>query len=168
VAATLTAWSLIFTLIGTVGAIGVLASPLIAVMVGVIYGISKVMRPYIQTAKTAYANKDALTNGTKLIGDAIEGIGQLMTKVGVLFGNPLSMIAMTMGLAGLAEISAGILSLSLVIKSFAYISQTLLKNNIDLKRVQEVADIFTADKGLVWAIEDIIERMTDVSSSFCC
>ena len=82
-----------------------------------------------------------------------------MTKVGDLFGNPLSMI---MGLAGLAEISVGILSLSLVIKSFAYISQTLLKNNIDLKRVQEVADIFTADKGLVWAIEDIIERMTDV------
>ena len=162
IAATLTAWGVIFGAMALLTVPVTLATPAIAITETALYGLTKIFPPYIKAAKMAYDNKDALLNGSKLMGQVIEDMGWLMGKIGLIFGNPLGAVAITLGLAAVGEIAVAMRSLNWVIASFASITRNLEKNGLDLEKIKDITNRFVADGGLVDAITDIVSRMSDV------
>lgn len=162
IAATITAWGVIFGAMALLTLPVTLATPAIAITETALYGITKIFPPYIKAAKMANDNRDALINGSKLMGQVIEDMGWLMGKIGLIFGNPLGAVAITLGLAAVGEIAVAMRSLNWVIASFASITRNLDKNGLDLEKIKEVTNKFVADGGLVDAITNIVSRMSDV------
>ena len=161
-AATLTAWGVIMTVIGAMSITAAVLSPILALQIHNIESITEMMIPYIDLVKNVHNNRKVLVEGTGLLGRTLEDIGFILGKVGVIFGNPIGAAAMLAGMAAVAEISVSMQSLRLAVISFAAISDTMTKYGLDRKRIGDVRSLFISKGGLADTIRDIVEKMGDV------
>ena len=167
IAATITAWGLIFTAIGALvfgPQVLVLAAGagVVTGISAVLFAISKLLPSYIKTARLVHDNYAII----KSAGDKLPGIfgqiGKMMAKIGLIYGNPISMIAIGMGGAAVAAIAASIWEISKVMNPFITLMKRVADNNITNESIKTFTALFVGKNSVADAIEKIVKNMADV------
>lgn len=168
IAATITAWGLIMTGIGALifgpqAALLAMGAAAITGIAAVLHGIGQFLPKYVKTAKLAVENAATMKKAGIIIPLIIGGVGAALAAIGVLYGNPLAMIAMGAGGAAILVISKAINQLWRVIVPLAKTMKVINDNKITMASLTKFRQLFLNKGGIADTIEDIVERMSDLS-----
>ena len=130
----------------------------------VLFAIGELFPSYISTAKLIHDNYAIL----KSAGDKLPGIfgqiGKMMAKIGIIYGNPFSMIAMGAGAAAVAAIAASIWEISKIVNPFINLVKRVDDTKLTVQKIAEFTKLFVGKNSIADAIEQIVDKMNDVGA----
>ena len=161
-------WGLLFGAIGAIVAnpivAGILAAGAAAVagISAVLNAIGKMMPVYVYTAKLISENKAALRKAGKLLPELFSNIGFMLAKIGVIYGNPISALAISAGASAVKMIGDAIKAIQTVVNPLVTIMSQIDKNGITQASIQKLNSLFAGKGGIADAIKNIVSKMADV------